>query len=281
MQFGDETTSISLFEQQPIRRIWHDGRWFYSIIDIVAVLVQNTNPRRYWSDLKRKLKAQGFAQLYEKTVQLKLPAPDGKQYETDCADIETLLRIIQSIPSPKAEPFKQWLAQIGAEIIDDRTEDQKRLHNSNQAIAMKKRLHGEIHVRGVRTPSAHAAFEARGHAQLYGGESLAESKARKGLDETEDIGEWMNSEEIADTLFRDAQSHAYIRRMDIKGREPVIEAHEQVSKKVREFIIEDLGGIPPEHLPTPNKSLSQAQKDEERRRIKGMDLWPELPDPEK
>ncbi len=282
MQLGDDQFSITLFQEQPVRRAWHDGRWFYSVIDTIAVLVPTSaNPGRYWSDLKRKLKdEEGFDQLYEKIVKLDFAAPDGKMRPTDTADTETLLRIIQSIPSPQAEPFKQWLAGLGAEVIEDRTEDEKRIQTRDQAIVAKKRLHGEIHWRGVRTPKAHAEFEGRGHIKLYGGENLDASHVRKEIDETEDLTEWMGSEETADNLFRDAQSHAFIKRMDVHGKEPVIQAHEMVSEKVRAFIIDELGGTPPEALPTPKKSLSHVRKEQERRRTKGMDLFPEIDAPD-
>ncbi len=106
--------NIALFESKEIRKIYHDEKWFFSIIDIVEVLTGVDNPRRYWSDLKIKLREEGIQnELYEKIVQLKLLASDGKKYATDCADTETLLRIIQSIPSLKAEPFKIWLAKVG------------------------------------------------------------------------------------------------------------------------------------------------------------------------
>ena len=276
MELGDENLSLVLFQQSPVRRAWHDGRWFYSLIDIVATLLPDVEARKYWFDMKRNIKTEGFSQLSEKIRQLKMRAPDGKLRETDCGDVETVLRVIQSIPSPKAEPFKQWLAQVGADIIDDRTEDQKRIETRDQAIDTKKRLHAEIHGRGVRTAKAHAEFELRGHDIFYGSESLAASKERKGIEKDDEIGEWMGSEETADNLFRDAQSHSYIRRMDIQGKEPVIQAHERVSEKVREFIIDELGGTPPEELPTPQKPLSQVRKEEERRRTKGMDLFPEI-----
>ena len=89
-------------------------------MDVIAVLTDSNEPRRYWSDLKRKLKAEGANQLYENIVQLKMSSPkDGKNYKTDVANTEQLLRIIQSIPSPKAEPFKMWLAEVGRERIDE------------------------------------------------------------------------------------------------------------------------------------------------------------------
>lgn len=99
---------IQLFENKRIRTAW-DGEkeeWYFSIVDVCEVLSDTDNPRRYWSDLKRKLKAEGAVELYEKIVQLKMTAPDGKKRLTDVADTEQLFRIIQSIPSPKAEPFK-------------------------------------------------------------------------------------------------------------------------------------------------------------------------------
>lgn len=100
---------IQLFENKRIRTAW-DGEkeeWYFSIVDVCEVLSDTDNPRRYWSDLKRKLKAEGAVELYEKIVQLKMTAPDGKKRLTDVADTEQLFRIIQSIPSPKAEPFKR------------------------------------------------------------------------------------------------------------------------------------------------------------------------------
>lgn len=92
----------------------------FSIVDVISVLTDSNEPRRYWSDLKRKLKAEGANQLYENIVQLKMQSPkDGKNYKTDVANTEQLLRLIQSIPSPKAEPFKMWLAEAGRERIDE------------------------------------------------------------------------------------------------------------------------------------------------------------------
>lgn len=113
---------IKLFEQKQIRSLYDEKqeKWYFSIIDIINVLTDSSNPRRYWSDLKIKLsKEEGFIQLYEKIVQLKMESSDGKKYSTDCADTETILRIIQSIPSPKAEPVKQWLAQTGYERMKE------------------------------------------------------------------------------------------------------------------------------------------------------------------
>ncbi|HDX1178509.1 TPA: phage antirepressor protein [Pasteurella multocida] len=115
-------SEIKLFENYQIRSIWNEEKeeWFFSIIDIVAALTESANPRRYWSDLKRKMQLEeGANELYEKIVQLKLKSSDGKMYKTDVTDTQGIFRIIQSIPSPKAEPFKMWLAEVGKERIDE------------------------------------------------------------------------------------------------------------------------------------------------------------------
>ncbi|WP_439259028.1 BRO-N domain-containing protein [Lonepinella sp. BR2930] len=115
-------SNIKLFENSQIRSIWDAEKeeWFFSIVDVVQALTESANPRRYWSDLKRKLQMEeGANELYEKIVQLKFRSSDGKMYKTDATDIQGIFRIIQSIPSPKAEPFKMWLAEVGKERINE------------------------------------------------------------------------------------------------------------------------------------------------------------------
>ncbi len=109
---------IILFEGKKVRRIWHENEWYFSVVDIISILSESPIPRRYWMDLKRKLIGEGF-EVYEQIVQLKLIAEDGKSRETDCVSTKNALRIIQSIPSPKAEPFKLWLAKLGHERIQE------------------------------------------------------------------------------------------------------------------------------------------------------------------
>lgn len=113
---------LKLFETTQIRSVWDDEKeeWFFSVVDIIFALTESNNPRRYWSDLKRKIKEEeGGIELYEKIVQLKMKAPDGKMRETDATDMQGIFRIIQSVPSPKAEPLKMWLAEVGKERIDE------------------------------------------------------------------------------------------------------------------------------------------------------------------
>jgi hypothetical protein len=113
-------SNIKLFESKKIRSQWDAEleKWYFSIVDVIEVLTGTDRPRKYWSDLKVKLKKEG-SELSEKIGQLKMQSEDGKFYTTDIADTEQLFRLIQSIPSPKAEPFKQWLAKVGYERIEE------------------------------------------------------------------------------------------------------------------------------------------------------------------
>jgi len=115
-----KTHSIVLFNQKQVRRLYDEEKelWYFSIVDIVEILTESPRPRKYWNALKTKLKQEG-SELSQKVGQLKLESPDGKKYLTDVANTEVLLRLIQSIPSPKAEPFKLWLAKVGYERIEE------------------------------------------------------------------------------------------------------------------------------------------------------------------
>src|SRR5512137_376177 len=116
---GKEIAKVAVFEGKHIRKILHEGEWWFSVIDVIAVLTGNERPHKYWSDLKKKLFSEGYVEVSEKIGQLKMPAPDGKMRLTDCADTETMFRFIQSIPSPKVDPLKRWLAKVGRELIDE------------------------------------------------------------------------------------------------------------------------------------------------------------------
>ncbi len=112
-------TDVALFEGQRIRRVWHDGRWFFSVVDVVGLLTESAEPRTYWAVLKGRLRGEGADETLTNCKQLRMEAADGKQRLTDCADAETMLRIVQSIPSPKAEPVKHWLATVGTERLEE------------------------------------------------------------------------------------------------------------------------------------------------------------------
>lgn len=170
---ANEIAKVAVFEGKHIRKILHEGEWWFSIIDIVQVLTGSSIPKRYWSDLKRKLAKEGYSELYEKIVQLKFAAADGKFYATDCADTETMFRIIQSIPSPKVEPLKRWLARVGKERVDEienpelSMERMKELYEKKgypkewidkrmRGIAVRQDLTDEWKTRGARTSLGYA-----------------------------------------------------------------------------------------------------------------------------
>lgn len=134
-----EQNKIQLFENQPIRTAWNEEQeeWYFSVVDVIHVLTGSENPRRYWSDLKRKLKSEGATQLYENIVQLKMKSSDGKNYKTDAATTEQLLRIIQSIPSPRAEPVKRWLAEVGRERIEETIDPEQAIDRALETYLKK------------------------------------------------------------------------------------------------------------------------------------------------
>jgi hypothetical protein len=128
-----KNNKIAIFEGQKIRRIWDKEKelWYFSVVDVVEILTGSTIPKRYWSDLKIKLAKEG-SQVYEKIVQLKFLANDGKYYLSDASDAETMFRLIQSIPSPKAEPFKRWLARVGYERIQEIADPERSISRARE-----------------------------------------------------------------------------------------------------------------------------------------------------
>ena len=113
----EQTNALVVFQDKKIRRIWHNNEWYFSVVDVVEALTESPTPRQYWGKIKdREFEEIKLSPIW---VQLKLPSVDGKYYTTDCANTQNIFRIIQSIPSPKAEPFKLWLAQVGYERIKE------------------------------------------------------------------------------------------------------------------------------------------------------------------
>lgn len=115
----DDVKLIAVFKGKSVRRTIHQNEWWFSVVDVVEVLTESKRPRKYWNDLKLKLIQEGYVEVSEKIGQLKLKSTDGKMRLTDCANTETMFRLIQSIPSPKAEPFKRWLAKVGYERVQE------------------------------------------------------------------------------------------------------------------------------------------------------------------
>jgi BRO family, N-terminal domain/ORF6C domain len=151
-------TAVSVIEEQAeasIRRVWLEDRWFFSVIDVIGVLTDSETPNKYWTDMRRRIQDEGFAQLAAKCRRFKLRAVDGKLRETDVADTETILRIIQSVPSPKAEPVKQWLARVGAKRLEEATRPLEAAQANTAIAAVTK-----------PAPDAPAALWADYHEQL-------------------------------------------------------------------------------------------------------------------
>ena len=205
--------SMQLFEDRRIRTAWdvENEEWYFSIVDVCEVLTDTANPRRYWSDLKRKLKKEGAIELYEKIVQLKMLAPDGKNRFTDVANMEQLLRIIQSIPSPKAEPFKIWLAQVGKERIEETIDPEltidraletylkkgytrEWINQRLQAIQVRKELTDEWHDRGVQKGMEYAILTDE-ISRAWSGMTTRQYKGLKGL-KKENLRDNMSTTEL-------------------------------------------------------------------------------------
>ncbi len=132
-----ENKELVLFENNKIRRQMYNGEWFYSIIDIIEILTESKRPRKYWDDLKKKLEEEGASELSEKIGQLKMLAKDGKLRATDCANRETIFRLIQSIPSPNAEPFKLWFARLAEERIQEIIDPSLAIERAKQTYLRK------------------------------------------------------------------------------------------------------------------------------------------------
>ena len=191
--------NIKLFESKKVRSEWNEKeqQWYFSIIDVIEILTESQRPRKYWADLKKKLLQEGFEQLSEKIGQLKMEASDGKKYLTDVADVKTLLRIIQSIPSPKAEPFIRWLAQVGYERLEEienpelATQRTRELYKAKgysddwiekrmRSIAIREELTEEWKNRGVREQLEYAILTAEISKATFG-LTPSEYKKVKGL----------------------------------------------------------------------------------------------------
>lgn len=274
---SDQTTDQALTpfdsDGRVIRRQWFQNRWYFSVVDVVAILTENAEPRKYWFDMKRNIQTEGFRELSEKIRQLKMRSLDGKKYATDAADTETLLRIIQSIPSPKAEPFKQWLAKVGTERLEEinqgdplaaLTPEQKAIFLRGQVADRNLTLADAAAASGVATRREFAIFQDHGYRGLYGGETTRDIAARKGLKRGQQILDWMNADELAANLFRASQTEQKLRREQIQGKTQANQTHYEVGKAVRAFIV-DQGNPPPEELPTPEYSIQELQKREQHR----------------
>lgn len=211
-----ETAKIALFKGKKIRKILYKNEWWFSVIDVIEAITDSDRPRKYWNDLKKKLVSEGYHELSEKIGQLKLASPDGKKYLTDCADTETIFRLIQSIPSPKAEPFKRWLARVGYERVKEvenpelatkRTRILYKLKGYPDAwiekrmrgIAIREELTEEWQKRGARQQKDYEILTAEISKATFG-VTPGEYKKMKGL-KRENLRDHMDDFELIFTML--------------------------------------------------------------------------------
>ena len=221
---------LVVFQDKKIRRIWHNEEWYFSVVDIIEVLTDSPTPRQYWG----KVKDREFIQLQLSPiwVQLKLQSSDGKCYETDCANTKSLFRIIQSIPSPKAEPFKKWLAKVGYERVQEIENPelaQKRMKELYKAkgysddwvekrvrgIAVRQELTDEWKKRDVKEGEEYAILTNEISKATFG-KTVEEYREFKGL-RKENLRDHMNDLELIFTMLGEASTTRIARDKDAQG----------------------------------------------------------------
>lgn len=254
-----ESTKISLFHGKEIRRTFFENEWWFSVIDVIAFLTDSQKPRDYWHKMKIREKSTSAAELSTICRQLKLTAPDGKQRATDCANTEGMLRIIQSIPSPKAEPFKIWLAKIGKERIDeienpelgmDRVKglyekkgyDKSWIDKRMRGINVRHSLTDEWAERGVQKPIEYAIL-TNDIMQGAFGLKVNEYKRLKDL-ERENLRDHMTDLELIITMLGEATTMQITQQKDSQGVEKLrqdAQAGGAVAGRTRKDIEQQIG----------------------------------------
>ncbi|MEM9097345.1 MAG: BRO family protein [Pseudomonadota bacterium] len=225
---------LVMFKGEEIRKVFYEGEWWFAVTDVVGAITESTNPRRYWSDLKRQLiEKEGNSELYEEIVQLPMPAADGKSRLTDAVNTEALLRIIQSIPSPRAEPFKRWLAKVGYERIQEvqnpeilikrailqyqlqgRSDDwiEKRI----RSIVTRKELTSEWAKRGVDEGTQYATLTNMIHMATFGGVTVQGHKQIKQL-KSQNLRDHMTDLELIFTMLGEKSTTEIAQARDAQG----------------------------------------------------------------
>jgi len=227
-----KTTKIAVFKGKQIRKTIHNNEWWFSITDIVEALTGNERPRKYWNDLKKKLIKEGYSEVSEKIGQLKLQAPDGKLRLTDCTNTETVFRIIQTIPSPKAEPFKRWLAKVGYERVQEiedpelATKRTRAIYKAKgysdswiekrmRGIAVREELTDEWKKRDVKEEAEYAILTAEISKAAFG-LTPSQYKRLKGL-KRENLRDHMNDLELIFSMLGEAATTEITRNRDAQG----------------------------------------------------------------
>lgn len=226
-----------IFEKRQIRRLYNEETktWFFSIIDIISAMqVTTREPRKYWSDLKSKLISEGFFELSEKIGQFKVRAEDGKTRETDCGDTETILRIIQSVPSPKAEPLKLWLAKVGNERLQEIADPEQALNRSREYWQLMGRSEKWIQQRMMGQETRNKLTDYWGNHGVSRGEEFAvltniiheewsdvsvqDHKNIKGL-KTQNLRDHMSEAELIFTALAELSTRQIAENLDSTGFE--------------------------------------------------------------
>ena len=232
---ADSHGKMVVFGAKQIRRIWLEGQWFFSVVDIIAVLTDSDNPRNYWNMMKARERKESEVQLSTICVQLKLTASDGKSYKTDCVNIEAAFRLIQSIPSPKAEPFKRWLAKVGYERVQEienpelAQQRMRELYRQKgypadwiekrvRSIAVRDELTDEWRQRGVQEQNEFAILTAEISKATFG-ITPSQYKKLKGL-ERENLRDHMTDLELIFTMLGEAATTEIARNKDAQGFVP-------------------------------------------------------------
>ncbi len=227
-----EPLKIALFKGKKIRRIIHKNEWWFSVVDVIEALSGTDRPRKYWGDLKSKLIKEGYSEVSEKIGQLKLEAPDGKLRETDCGNTETIFRIVQSIPSPNAEPFKRWLAKVGFERIQEIENPelgQKRtrllyklkgypddwIENRMRGIVIRDELTDEWQKRGAQQQKDYEILTAEISKASFG-VTPSQYKKLKGL-KRENLRDHMDDFELIFTMLGERSTTEIHRNENSKG----------------------------------------------------------------
>jgi len=255
-----EQLAIQLFENKQIRVVWdaEKEKYYFSVVDIIQVLTESPRPRKYWSALKAKLKAEGD-ELSQSLGQLKLPSQDGKKYLTDVADLEEVFRIIQSIPSPKAEPLKRWLAEVGAQRIDQMidpeltfqmaVEDYRRqgysdrwINERMKSIKMRKELTDEWERSGIHEQKDFAIL-TNVLTKAWSGMTTGEYKQYKGLTK-ENLRDNMTNIELALNTLAEVATTEISRQRNPKGFDEsrqTAQAGGRIAKNARHDLEKELG----------------------------------------
>ncbi len=225
-------THLAVFKGRQIRRTLHNNEWWFSVVDVIAVLTDSATPRDYWYKMKVRVKDEDGAELSTFCRQLKLESPDGKKYETDCASTEGIFRIIQSIPSPKAEPFKRWMAKVGYERVQEiedpelATKRTKALYKAKgysddwiekrmRGIAIREELTDEWNKREVKEKKEYEILTAE-IAKAAFGITPGIHKKLKGL-KRENLRDHMNDLELIFSMLGEAATTEITRVHDAKG----------------------------------------------------------------